>query len=459
MLKDYSLKNIATQLRNQALSAQALVEHCEAQYEKSEETLHAYKLWNGNQAKAIAKTVDSLIHQGYDLGPLMGIPTSIKDLYGINGLPTFAGTKEAFSGEWQESGPIVNIFEHQLSPIVGKTHTVEFAYGGLGLNPHWDTPRNPWDTTRIPGGSSSGAGVSLCQQSAFIALGTDTAGSVRIPASFTGRVGLKTTKGLWPTNNIVPLSTSLDTAGVLTNSVEDSAFVFNALQQSLHQSSTQILPLENTRITLGVPSHFFFDNADSSIAALFEETVQTLASKGIHIKTVDMPMCDDVFEVFKVGGLGAPELIYFIQTYAPEKLEQLDPIVRLRIKESLYLTAQEYLQRVATLENARTQCAPIFDDIDALIHPTVLIAPAVISSLADTEEYKKKNLHTLHNTCMANLLNLCALTMPMGKDSFGMPAGLQISCAPYQEHKLLAIALALENIIGKPAQILGTPSI
>jgi aspartyl-tRNA(Asn)/glutamyl-tRNA(Gln) amidotransferase subunit A len=141
----------------------------------------------------------------------MGIPISVKDLFGVPGLPTCAGTNAAFPREWEAAGPVVGAVLSQLGIVTGKTHTVEFAFGGLGTNPHWGTPVNPWsspDEPRAPGGSSAGAGVSLAQGSALLALGTDTAGSVRIPASFTGQTALKTTHGRWSLEGIVPLSPS-----------------------------------------------------------------------------------------------------------------------------------------------------------------------------------------------------------------------------------------------------------
>src|SRR5690625_463553 len=168
-LHTLDLPTIAQQLRTGDLSAQQLMEACNANYERSEAALNAYKTWDGARATEVAKTVDTLLKSNYDLGPLMGIPTSVKDLFGVPGLPTFAGSSAALPQAWSQAGRLVQAFIDQLSPITGKSHTVEFAFGGIGMNGHWDTPRNPWDTKehRIPGGSSSGAGVSLCQGSAL----------------------------------------------------------------------------------------------------------------------------------------------------------------------------------------------------------------------------------------------------------------------------------------------------
>jgi len=194
--------------------------------------LNAYKTWDGPRVREQAEALHRMIATGVDLGPMMGIPVSVKDLYGVPGLPVFAGTSEALPGRWSRSGPVVSRLLAQMALVTGKTHTVEFAFGGIGINNHWGTPLNPWsrdDELRVPGGSSSGAGVSLLEGSAMLALGTDTAGSVRVPASFTGMVGLKTTFGRWSNDGIVPLSSSLDTPGILALSVLDVAYAFAAI--------------------------------------------------------------------------------------------------------------------------------------------------------------------------------------------------------------------------------------
>ena len=173
-----------------------------------DEDLGAYKLWLPERAASAAAMADAAFAEGLDFGPLQGLPISVKDLYGLAGSPTHAGAPRALPGAWEREGPVVRAVRSGMGCVVGKTHTVEFAFGGIGSNPHWGTPRNPWsrEVHRVPGGSSAGAGVSLWEGTAVIALGSDTAGSVRVPASFTGTVGLKTTWGRWSLDGLVPLS-------------------------------------------------------------------------------------------------------------------------------------------------------------------------------------------------------------------------------------------------------------
>src|SRR5690625_388392 len=310
-LHTLDLPTIAQQLRTGDLSAQQLMEACNANYERSEAALNAYKTWDGARATEVAKTVDTLLKNKFDLGPLMGIPTSVKDLFGVPGLPTFAGSSAALPEEWSQAGRLVQAFIKQLSPITGKSHTVEFAFGGIGMNGHWGTPRNPWDREvhRIPGGSSSGAGVSLCQGTAWLALGTDTAGSVRIPASFTGTTALKTTEGRWPKDHTVPLSSTLDTPGLLARTIEDLIFAFEAIESNLQNRPVRVPVVHGlTGVRIGVPENFFWEGVEDSIAAAIEQAIKKLEKAGAIMVPITIPNCDEAYAAFQAGGLGAPEI-------------------------------------------------------------------------------------------------------------------------------------------------------
>jgi aspartyl-tRNA(Asn)/glutamyl-tRNA(Gln) amidotransferase subunit A len=218
---DLPLSRLAAELRQGGVSAGELVEEAVRRHGERGARLHAYKHFDADGARRAAGTADRLLREQADPPPLCGVPTSIKDLYGVEGLPVFAGTARQLPESWSRDAWLVGRLRAQGAVPMGKTHTVELAYGALGINPHWGTPRNPWDTRthRIPGGSSCGAGVSLWEGSALLALGTDTGGSIRIPASMTGVVGHKTTQGRWPVEGVVPLSSTLDTVGGLTRSV------------------------------------------------------------------------------------------------------------------------------------------------------------------------------------------------------------------------------------------------
>lgn len=461
-IEQLSLRDIHRQLRTRELSSHALMRACAENYSRHEPATHAYKTWNGEGALNNALAADTLMLSGIDLGPLMGIPVSVKDLYAVPGLPTYAGSSEKLSAAWEQPGDVVQALLRQLTLITGKTHTVEFAFGGIGINAHWGTPCNPWDANdhRVPGGSSSGAGVSLSQGSALLALGTDTAGSVRIPASMTGNVGLKTTQGRWSNTGIVPLSSTLDTAGVLARSVDDAAFGYSAIESMLTGQATQIRTLDSLQgMTFGVPDHFFWDDADPSIASEVESAIRKVESLGGRVRTVQLPNCELVYEIFQAGGLGASELSAFLLINMPEKIARLDPVVKMRVEGAESISSVEYLRRCAMLTQASLEAARFFEDVDAVLTPTIAISPPKVATLLDPAAYRQANMAALRNASIANLMGLCALSMPIGQDSQHMPVGLQLMCGPKQENKLLEISTLLEKKLGKPFDVLGTPPV
>ncbi|MCY4573306.1 MAG: amidase, partial [Gemmatimonadetes bacterium] len=224
-----SIADIATAVRSGESTAGSLAEDAIRHHEASD--LGAYIVFDAEGARRQADAVDAAVARGEDPGPLAGVTVSVKDLYGVEGLPIRAGTRRELPERWRREGFLVGALRKLGAVIVGKTHTVELAFGGVGLNPNTGTPVNPWDAGehRVPGGSSAGAGVSLWEGSARIAVGSDTGGSVRIPASATGVVGHRHTTGRWPTTGVVPLSTTLDTVGLLTHTAEDSRYAFRAI--------------------------------------------------------------------------------------------------------------------------------------------------------------------------------------------------------------------------------------
>lgn len=455
---DVPLIELAKQLRSGAVKARTLMEQCAENYHRTEHQLNAYKTWGGEQALHVADCVDQLINQGYDLGPLMGLPISIKDMFGVNGMPTYAGTSSEIGGNWAKSGTLIQAITQQLAPITGKSHTVELAFGGVGINEHWGTPWNPWDTQthRVPGGSSSGAGVSLCQGSALLALGTDTAGSVRIPASVTGKVALKTTISRWPTNHTVPLSSTLDTPGLLANSIADLTYGYCAVESRLRcRTFSMPQPRSINGLRIGIPEHFFWDDISPSIAQVVDQAGKQLEEAGAVLVPVTIPNCAEVYEVFQAGGVAAAELAQFIQHFIPEKQSSLGELVALRIDGAAQLSAIEYLKRLTLLKHAAVEVQTLFMDVDVCVTPTVAITPPKVQELTDLEQYRRANMLMLRNTSIANLMNLTAITLPIGLDNMRMPVGLQWMGPPNQELELLAIALGAEQLFGTPRQALG----
>ncbi|MCE9684264.1 amidase [Halomonas alkalisoli] len=447
-------------LRKGKLSAIELAEAaCEA-YRTRGQHDNAYLTWQGEAALAFAQATDAVIAQGGDTGALMGMAVSIKDIYAVPGLPTYAGSSQRLPADWERPGPIVAALLAQLPSLMGKTHSVEFAFGGLGTNAHWGTPRNPWDSQvhRTPGGSSSGAGVSLIGGTASLALGTDTAGSVRIPASMTGVAGLKTTAGRWPTEQIVPLSSTLDTPGLLARRVDDLAFAFDALDGSLSPKPMRVPSTPSLAdLTFGVPERFFWDDCSPGIAEAVQQAIRQLEAAGARIVSIELPDTDDAYELFQKGGVAAPELAAFLNTELPHMIEALDPNVAARIRAADDMPAWEYVRRRTLLDKLCQTAAKRLGQVDAVLTPTVAITPPTLESLAPEGAYAKANMKALRNTVMANFMGLCGLTLPVGRDATGMPVGLQLLAGPWQDARLLAIGQAIEAKLGSGVDILGEP--
>ena len=451
-LASASIAELGEALRTRRVRAADLAGQAAANHE---EALGAYKLWLPERAAAAAALADAAFAEGLDFGPLQGLPVSVKDLYGVAGTPTHAGAPRPLPAAWEREGPVVRAVRRGLGVVVGKTHTVEFAFGGIGANPHWGTPRNPWspDVHRVPGGSSAGAGVSLWEGTAVAALGSDTAGSVRIPASFTGTVGLKTTYGRWPLDGIVPLSPSLDTAGVLTRSVADAAAAFAVIDPGCAAPPP---PAPLTGLRFGAVEELF-DDCAPGVAECVRAAVRELEGKGASVHPFALPELETAREVFAAGGLAGPELLAFLQRELPEFRTTLDPNVGGRFAALESLTAAEYLDRRARLARAADAANARFGGVDGIVCPTSPITAPRLDRVADPEGYRTHNLAALRNTMPGNLLDLCGLTIPAGLDPDGMPIGLQILAPRGADERLLSMGLAIEGALGAPRERLGAP--
>ncbi len=461
-MRDRALTQIATSLRKRSLSARELLQQGAERYRRLGPLLDAYRCHDAELAERCAAAADAAFASGADLGPLQGIPVSVKDLFGVQGLETFAGTPRALPAKWNTEGPIVTRLRRDLAVITGKTHMVELAFGGLGVNNHWPTPRNPWDARshRVPGGSSSGAGVSLADGSALIALGTDTAGSVRVPASMTGNVGLKTSVGRWSVAGAVPLSSTLDTVGVLTRSVSDAAYAFAALDPRWPDCAAleaHIGTVELQDVRIGIGDACLWRDCEAGIDRIVEEALNAVAGAGARITEISLPEARAAIELLQIGSVVSAECDEFLYAELPAWRDTLDPIVSARIRDGGDIDAREYLARRRRLARLAAAAGQRFERCDVIAHPTVPIAPPVLDTVRQLEGYRARNLPALRNTCIANYLGLCAITLPAGLDEAGMPAGLQLIAPHGREEQLLGIALAVERVIGTPQERLGEP--
>ncbi|HCP01830.1 MAG: 2-amino-5-chloromuconate deaminase [Alphaproteobacteria bacterium] len=452
----------ARAMRDGDISAADLAEQAIARHEDRDHLLGAYKTWEPERLRAEAEVADRALAAGIDLGPLQGIPISVKDLYGVRDYPTFAGSPRELPPEWRHEGPVVRALRHQLAMFSGKTHTVQFAFGALGTNPHWGTPRNPWDANdhRAPGGSSAGAGVSLWEGSALLALGTDTAGSVRMPASMTGTVGIKTTQGRWSIEGIAPLSPTLDTPGVLAQSVADAALGFAVIDPAVSTDINGFLAdVECASVSdfrIGV-CEAFFDSCDPGIAEGVRAALVELEAAGMRLTSIEIPDLDEVDGIFRTGGLSAFEFAGFIRDVLPDFLDDIDPMVGSRFEKMAAMTTSDYLGRMRRLGELSRAAHRAIADVHAVVGPTVPITPPKITDIQEPKAYMAANLMAARNTTVANLLAMNGVTIPVALDGAGMPVGLQIMCAGGQDNRAVAIARSFEKVLGSARDRLGPP--
>lgn len=444
------------------MTAVELVEEAIHQHEARGAVFGAYKHFDVDAARSDARAADARLSAGA-APPLCGIPVSVKDIFGVDDMPTFAGSAAPLPAQWSRDAWLVERTRAAGAVVMGKTHTVEFAYGGVGYNPHWGTPRNAWDadTARIPGGSSCGAAASLWEGSALVALGSDTGGSIRIPASFNGLVGHKTTRGLWSTDGVVPLSDTFDTVGALTHSVEDSAWFYGAVDPRWGNSNAFLEALETTALAglkVGMPECTIWEDCQPDIKSELESALEQIESEGARLHHTVATILDDAVDLYLNGGIGKAECHAFLRGHLPEWLELLHPTVGRRLDGALELDGDPYRQLLAKQRRMAAFAHNLFADIDVLVLPSHLMtAPPVSDVEDDLERYVDVNIQTLRPTCPVNLLELCAVTLPVGLDSAGMPVGLQLIAQGGEDEAILGIALAVERSLGSSATRLGAP--
>ncbi|MGB8183308.1 MAG: amidase [Stellaceae bacterium] len=452
---DLTLSEIGQAFDECRLSARELVEAAIANHAKSDTKLHAYSQWAPEIARDMARHADAAFAEGRRLGPLHGIPVAPKDLFAVSGMPTYAGSPRRLPAKWEQDGPVIAALRRKDSVFVGKTHMVEFAFGGTGANAHWPCPRNPWDTAqeRSPGGSSSGAGVALLEGSAVIALGTDTAGSVRIPASATGTVGLKVTAGRWSADGIVPLSHTFDTPGVLARSAADAAIAFGAIDPGGVQP---IAPANLDGLRIGIDDAMWRDCAPG-IAETAKAALNHLAQAGAKLLSKPVPEFGAAFQVFCEGGVSAIELRRFLDRELPDWIATLDPINAPVIARAATIPIERYRERLARLAPLAGSVTATLAGVDVVASPTLTVTPPLLSTIHDTASHWDANRALTRNTVPANYLGLCSISLPVGFDALRMPVGLQFIARPRHEEPLLAAALAVECVLGTARDILGVP--
>lgn len=396
--------------------------------------------------------------------PLAGLSVSVKDLFDVRDETTAAGSivlKDAPAAT--QDCPAVARLRAAGAGLIGRTHMVEFAFSGVGINPHFGTPaawdassgQQAGDTPLIPGGSSSGAAVSVATGAAFIGLGSDTGGSIRIPAAFNGIVGFKSTARLVPTAGTIPLSTTLDTVCALTRSVRDAVLAHEILAQRRVVRS----PCALSAYRLAVVTTTFLDDMDTTVALAFERTLDTLRANGAHIQHIPLPEIADLSAIQSTGGFSAAESYAWHRTLLTSKSADYDPRVSTRIARGAAMQAHEYIALVQARKAWILRIEAALQGFDAVLSPTVAITAPPIAQVAPGAEHDeaffKINTLLLRNTSIINMLDGCAISLPCHQ-SDELPVGLMAWHGAMRDDSVLNVALQAEQVLNN-GQRFATP--
>lgn len=439
-----AIEDLAQSLTTGRTTSRALVEEALARIaDPAGEGARTFIKVHAAQARAAADAVDAARKTGLAVPHFAGVPVALKDLFDIAGEPTPAGsTVLADAPPAAANAPVVQRMLNAGFIAMGRVNMTEFAFSGLGINPHRGTPRSPWDraAARIPGGSSSGTAVAVADGMAAAGLGTDTGGSCRIPAAFCGIVGYKPTSRRIPITGVVPLAPSLDSVGPLAPTVACCAAI-DAILAGEEPATPDPAPLAGLR--LAVPENMVLDGMDATVAAAFDRALSVLSSAGAHVRRVRFVAFDAIAAVNARGGYAAGEAYAWHRALLAAKGSGYDPRIRVRIMRGEGMSAADYLDLVA----ARARIVADFDastrDFDCVVMPTVPIVAPTIASLDDEREYNRVNLHVLRNTALGNFLDRCAISIPCHRPG-DAPVGLMLMGETMGDARLFRIAAGVE---------------
>ena len=442
-----TLATLAADLDSGRTSARKLVDDCLAKIaDASGEGIRTFVHVDAEAAIEAAEAMDRLREVKAAPSPFAGIPISIKDLFDIRGQVTRAGSRALDdSAPAEADAPVVARLRRAGFVVIGRTNMTEFAYSGMGINPHYSTPKSAWQRNvgHVPGGSSSGAAVSVADGMAHGALGTDTGGSCRIPAAYNGIVGFKPTQRRVPLDGGVPLSFTLDSFGPLARTVACCA-VLDAVLANEAIVPLQPRPIKGMR--LAVPTTVALDELDDEVARTFERALETLSRQGALIERIEVPEFLDVGVMNAKGGFAAAESYAWHRYLIAAKGDVYDPRVSSRILRGESISAADYIDllnaRRSLIARATVRLAPY----DAVVMPTTANTPPVIADLADDKAFTKANLLSLRNCTLINMIDGCAISLPAHREG-EVPVGLMLAASGGADRRIFELAAGMEAAI------------
>ncbi len=446
-LEDGGIPAFGERLRAGATTAEAVTTAYLDRITALDGRLRAYEYVARETALATARSLDRLLAAGTDLGPLMGVAVAIKDIVAVDGMPTTAGSNLDVADLIGPEGGFVKKLKRAGCVLLGKVKTTEFAIGTLlGINQVRGTPWNPWDaeTHRIPGSSSSGSGVATAAGLCGFAIGSDTGGSVRIPAAFNGLVGLKTTKGVWPTDGVFPLCPTFDTLSTLTRTAADAAVVAEALI-----GGPRPVPAPARGLRLGRPSRHFFDKLDPEVEACLDRAIAVLDDAGVEIVPFEVPEIDEADEA--LAAVMPAELIASLgrMRFLAER-QRMDTEAEARAAPGLDVAADHYIRLVhrhhAVVEIYRERMR----GLDGWLAPSAPMLPMTVAEAVTPEGRRRLIEDGARTTRHTNFLGLCCVSVAVQGPGAALPVGLQINAPGFGERGAIGVALLLETLMGPP---------
>lgn len=439
-----TLADFGVDFRSGAVTAVETAHAMLARIDALEPGLRAFTHLDSQRALIQAEAIDKLWGSRVDLGPLMGVPVAVKDIFSVDGTPTRAGSRVQVEDLVAPQGHFITSLLQAGCVLLGKTTTTEFCLGGFNLT--HPLPRNPCDSEvpRMTGGSSHGSAVAMAASLAGFTVGGDTGGSVRWPAALCGVTGFKFTADRWELDGIFPLSPQMDSIGIFTADAHDAAFVEAALRRGPMRN-----PPQPHAITLALPRDHFMENLDTEVAECFAEAVARLRKAGVRIIEVPMPEAAEIDAVF--AGLVPAELLAFLgRERLGRQWDLLDPVAASRIEQAFEMRADEYVRLTARKKVLEKLVARRLAGIDALISPTVPMVPRPTAEFSTVEQVSAWNRLATQNTRPANLFNQCGISLPVHHLGSALPVGLQLCGAAGSDDLLLAAARTVQDLLGIP---------
>jgi aspartyl-tRNA(Asn)/glutamyl-tRNA(Gln) amidotransferase subunit A len=441
-----TLLDTAEALRKRKVFARDVTQQALQRIERLNPALNAFITVTKEPALVRAGTAERQMARGIYLGPLHGIPIAHKDCFATEGIRTTGGAKILADRVPDYSAEIVTRLDRAGAVPAGKTNLHELCYGITSTNPHFGAVRNPWDLTRIPGGSSGGSAAAVAAGMVFAASGTDTGGSIRVRASFCGVVGLKPTYGRVSRRGCLPLGITLDHVGPIARTVRDTAAVFAAMCDAADAAVPDRVDVKGMR--MGVPENFFFARIAPEVRAAIRHAVQTMAGLGAEVREVRVDGMEELNEIGRLILSAEASSLWKKQLAARPR--DFGEDVRAALERGLTIPAADYLEAQRKRRAIAKKLAALWNEIDCLLTPaTPTTAPKIgdrAIRIGGVEEDVRVGSTRLVRPF--NLLGWPALAMPCGFSEEGLPVGVQLVAAPHGEAKLFQAGAALEDALG-----------